>query len=179
MVERAGQILPNQLDLAGSRVIHEDLARAGVHIILNSSVSEMRGEDSVRHVALTDHSIIPADLVVLATGIRPNKELAEAAGLAINRGITVNEHMQTSNADIYAAGDVIEIEDVATGRRVCSATWFNAILQGRFAAYNMVGHAIARTRMPSASRTPSSSITCQPSPLGRRWWVWRTPRAMR
>ena len=139
VIERAGQILPNQLDLAGSRVIHDDLTRAGVHIILNSSVSEIRGEDNVRNVALTDHSIIMADLVVLATGIRANKELAEAAGLATNRNITVNEFMQTSNADIYAAGDVIEIEDVATGRRVSSATWFNAILQGRFAAYNMTG----------------------------------------
>ena len=139
VVERAGQILPNQLDLAGSRVIQDDLERSGVRIILNSSVSEVRGEGQVRHVVLTDHSIIPADLVVLATGIRPNKELAEAAGLATNRGITVNEYMQTSDPDIYAAGDVIEIEDVATGKRVCSATWFNAILQGRFAAYNMAG----------------------------------------
>jgi nitrite reductase (NADH) large subunit len=65
--------------------------------------------------------------------------LAEAAGLAVNRGIIVNEYMQTSNPDIYAAGDVIEIEDVAIGRCVCSATWFNAILQGRFAGSNMAG----------------------------------------
>ncbi len=137
VVERAGQILPNQLDLAGSRVIQEDLERSGVRIILNSSVSEVRGDGQVRHVVLTDYSIIPADLVVLATGIRPNKELAEATGLATHRGIVVNEYMQTSDPDIYAAGD--EIEDVATGKRVCSATWFNAILQGRFAAYNMTG----------------------------------------
>ncbi|MHB1357533.1 MAG: NAD(P)/FAD-dependent oxidoreductase [Anaerolineae bacterium] len=139
VVERAGQILPNQLDTAGSRIIHEDLAHAGVHIILNSSVSEIRGEGSVSDVVLSDHSAIPADLVVLATGIRPNKELAEEAGLVVNRGIIVNEYMQTSNADIYAAGDVIEIEDVATGRRVLSATWFNAVMQGRFAGSNMAG----------------------------------------
>jgi NAD(P)H-nitrite reductase large subunit len=139
VVERAGQILPNQLDLAGSRIIHDDLTRSGVHIILNASAAEMRGEGQVRAVALTDQSVLSADVVVLATGIRPNKELAEAAGLATNRGIVVNETMQTSNADIYAAGDVIEIEDIATGRRVCSATWFNAILQGKFAASNMAG----------------------------------------
>jgi nitrite reductase (NADH) large subunit len=140
VVERAGQILPNQLDPAGSRIIHEDLAHSGVKIILNSSVSEILGGSSVHSVALTDHSILPADIVVLATGIRPNKELAEAAGLATNRGIIVNEFMQTSNPDIYAAGDVIEIEDVATGRRVSSATWFNAVLQGKYAGFNMAGH---------------------------------------
>ena len=139
VVEMMGQILPNQLDWAGSQIIHQDLERAGVQILLNTSVGAINGETSVSSVTLTDNTNLLADLVVIATGIRANKELAEQAGLATNRGVVVNETMQTSNPDIYAAGDVIEIEDISTGRRVCSATWFNAVVQGKYAAFNMTG----------------------------------------
>jgi nitrite reductase (NADH) large subunit len=139
VVEKMGQILPNQLDWAGSQIIHGDLTRSGVHILLNTSVSTINGEANVSSVTLTDNTSLMADLVVLATGIRANKELAEQAGLATNRGVVVNENMQTSNPDIYAAGDVIEIEDISTGKRVSSATWFNAVVQGKYAAFNMTG----------------------------------------
>lgn len=140
VVERMGQILPNQLDWVGSQIIQDDLARSGVRILLNTSVSSINGTGDVSSVTLTDNTSLLADLVVLATGIRANKELAEQAGLATARGVVVNEFMQTSNPDIYAAGDVIEIDDITTGRRACSATWFNAVVQGKYAAFNMTGH---------------------------------------
>jgi NAD(P)H-nitrite reductase large subunit len=77
--------------------------------------------------------------LVIATGVEPNKALAAQAGLDTSRGIRVNDFLQTSDPDIFAAGDAIEIADISTGRQVPSATWFNAVLQGRYAGQNMAG----------------------------------------
>jgi NAD(P)H-nitrite reductase large subunit len=139
VVERMGQILPNQLDWTGSAIIQSDLERSGVRILLDNSVAAVEGSDAVSSVALTDRSSLVADMVIVATGTRPNVELAQQAGIATQRGIIVDAYLQTSAPDIWAAGDVIEIDDISTGRRLCSATWVNAILQGRFAAWNMAG----------------------------------------
>lgn len=139
VVELMGQILPNQLDWTGSGIIQSDLERSGVRILLDNSVAAVEGTDNVAAVTLTDRSSLVADMVIVATGTRPNVELARQAGLATQRGIIVDAHLQTSASDIYAAGDVIEIDDIATGRRALSATWFNAILQGKYAAWNMAG----------------------------------------
>jgi nitrite reductase (NADH) large subunit len=140
VVERCGQILPNQLDPAGARIIQDDLERIGVNVVLNQSVRSLNGAPHLLSATLGDGSTLFCEVAVLATGIRPNKQLAEAAGLATDKGILVNEYMQTSDANIYAAGDAIEIQDVATGKRSCSATWFNAVLQGKYAACNMTGN---------------------------------------
>jgi nitrite reductase (NADH) large subunit len=83
---------------------------------------------------------MPADMVVMAVGVRPNSELAAAAGLAVGRGITVNEFQQTSDKDIYAAGDCAEALDNLTGSQTIQATWPVAVEQGRVAANNMAGY---------------------------------------
>lgn len=139
VIERCSQILPNQLDIIASKIIQSDLERLGVEIILDESLVSINGTESVCDVTTADKTHIKCELVVMATGITPNKELAEQAGLDTDRGILVDEFLLTSDADIFAAGDVIEIQDVSTGKRVPSATWFNAVLQGKFAAYNMAG----------------------------------------
>lgn len=139
VVERMGQILPNQLDWTGSGIIQSDLESSGVRILLDNSVAAIEGAGVVSSVSLTDRSSLAADMVIVATGTRPNVELAQQAGLTTQRGIVVDAYLQTSAPGIYAAGDVIEIDDIATGRRGCSATWFNAVLQGKFAASNMAG----------------------------------------
>lgn len=139
VIERCAQILPNQLDVPGSRIIQNDLEKTGVTLVFNESVTEIAGRQGVENVTLGDGSQLQCDLCIIATGTRPAKQLAVDAALKTDRGVIVNEWMQTSDPAIYAAGDVIEIEDISTGKRVCSATWFNAVLQGRYAAYNMVG----------------------------------------
>ena len=139
VIERCAQILPNQLDEPGARIIQADLEKTGVSLVFNESVTSLAGHDTVESVTIGDGSHLQCELCVVATGMRPSKQLAADAGLKADRGILVDEHMQTSDPDIFAAGDAIEIDDVSSGKRVCSATWFNAVLQGRFAAYNMVG----------------------------------------
>lgn len=143
VVEKASQILPNQLDVTGSQIIQRDLEELGVEIILNESLMLINGTkggpQGVRSVTLADKSQIPCGIVIIATGMKPNKDVIEESGVKTGRGVVVDEFLRTSDPDIYAAGDVIEVDDVATGKRVTSATWFNAVLQGKFAAYNMAG----------------------------------------
>ena len=139
VVEKASQILPNQMDAIGSQIIQKDLEELGVEIILSQSIVSIDGNDSVQGVTVADKTRIPCEILVIATGMRPNIGLAVDAGIKTDRGIIVNEFLRTSEPDIYAAGDVIEIEDISTGRRIPSATWFNAVLQGKFAGRNMAG----------------------------------------
>ena len=141
VVERCGQILPNQLDSQGAAIIQRDLERMGVRIVLNQSVAGILGPGRATGIALADKPHVQAELVVVATGTEPNKELAQQAGFETGRGIRVSDRLQTSAPHVYAAGDAIEIDDATTGRRMPSATWFNAVLQGKFAAFNMAGRA--------------------------------------
>ncbi|MFZ5800971.1 MAG: NAD(P)/FAD-dependent oxidoreductase [Candidatus Omnitrophota bacterium] len=139
VIERCSQILPNQLDATASKIIQQDLEGLGVEMILNESIVSINGTDSVCDVTTADKTHIKCELVVIAAGITPNKELAEQAGLDTDKGILVDEFLRTSDTDIFAAGDCIEIQDISTGKRVLSATWFNAVLQAKFAARNMAG----------------------------------------
>ena len=139
VIERCGQILPNQLDAHGAAIIQRDLAALGVEIILDESVSAIDGNGRVTGVTLGERPHVHADLVIVATGVEPNKQLAADAGLETARGIRVNDCLQTTDPDIFAAGDAIEIADITTGRQTPSATWFNAVLQGKYAAHNMAG----------------------------------------
>lgn len=139
VIEKCSQVLPNQMDITASHIIQEDLEELGVEIILDESVISIEGDAEVDSVITADKSRIQCDLVIIATGVKPNKELAEQIHIDTNKGILVDEFLTTSDSDIYAAGDAIEIQDISTGKRVVSATWFNAVLQGKFAAYNMAG----------------------------------------
>lgn len=139
VIEKCSQILPNQMDITASRIIQKDLEELGVEIILDESLILIEGNHKVNSVITADKSHIQCDLVIIATGMTPNKELADQIQIDRGRGILVDDFLVTSEKDIYAAGDVIEIQDISTGKRVVSATWLNAVLQGKFAAYNMTG----------------------------------------
>lgn len=139
VIEKASQILPNQLDVTASLIIQKDLESLGVEIILNQSVSFINGTDAVESVTLSDKSMIPCDILIVAVGMRPNKDLAIECGISADKGIIVDEFLRTSDPNVYSAGDVIEIQDISTGKRITSATWYNAVLQGKFSAFNMAG----------------------------------------
>ena len=125
-----------------ARSIELELRRAGVEVRLGTSVTALReaGGGTVT-ASLSDGFQVPADLVLLAVGVRPETSLAAAAGLALgNRGaLLVDEHLRTSVPSIYAVGDAIEVTDAVTGGPALVPLAGPANRQGRAAADHLFG----------------------------------------
>jgi nitrite reductase (NADH) large subunit len=101
-------LMERQLDPVSAGLLREDLERRGLTVITEANTKAILGDDSVQAVTLADGREIPADLVVMAAGIRPNVGLAKEAGLAVGRGIRVDDTMLTSDPVIYAVGECVE-----------------------------------------------------------------------
>ena len=139
IVELAPQVLPT-VDQELSSYIARELLNSGIALKLGRKVTAF--ENSNTYCAVWDNGEkLPADIVVMSVGVRPNSELAKAAGLTLGpRGhIVVDEHLATSHPDIYAAGDVVEAIDPITGGSSAIPLAGPANKQGRIAADNMVG----------------------------------------
>ncbi len=120
----------------------------GVHLIAGARVTGLVGEGRVDTVELDDGRRIPAGLVVVGVGARPRTELAESAGIDVDSGILVDEHLGTNVAGVYAAGDVANAWHPHYGRRIRVEHWDNAKRQGRTAGTNMAGGSTAYDRIP-------------------------------
>ena len=129
-------------------VYRELHASHGVELRLNTSVDAFVGRDRVEGVRTDTGKVLACDLVVVGIGVEPRLELAAAAGLNVNNGIAVNEHLQTSAPGVYAAGDVASAWHPVLGRRIRVEHWANALNQGILAAKNMLGSASVYDRIP-------------------------------
>jgi NADPH-dependent 2,4-dienoyl-CoA reductase/sulfur reductase-like enzyme/rhodanese-related sulfurtransferase len=139
LVELLPQLLPF-LDKDMSLHVEKYL-KTKANVILNNAVAEFIGENGkLKAVKLQDGTIIPCEIAVVATGVRPNINLAKEAGLKIGecRAIEVNSYMQTSDPDIYAIGDCIEIPHLISGKKVHAPLGDLANLQGRVAGDNVI-----------------------------------------
>jgi NADPH-dependent 2,4-dienoyl-CoA reductase/sulfur reductase-like enzyme/rhodanese-related sulfurtransferase len=141
LVEMLDQVLA-PLDREFARLVQEYLKRHGLHLALNDGVAAFKQlEGGALEVRTKSGKAYPADLVILALGVRPDTTLARAAGLEIGErgGIRVDEQMRTSDPDIFAVGDAIEVRDFVTGQWSLVALAGPANRQGRIAADVIAG----------------------------------------
>ncbi len=109
-------LMERQLDPTAAKLLQGALERRGLRFLLGKNTAEILGADGrVTGVRFKDGEVIPADLVVMAVGIRPNTALAEACGLYVNRGIVVNDTLQTYDPRIYAVGECVAHRSVSYG----------------------------------------------------------------
>lgn len=140
VVELLPHVLPAMLDKDMADMVQRELEAKGIRIITGKSVDEILGEDRVTGVMVAGEQI-PADIVVIATGVRGNTELAEKAGIALGetRLIKVNMRMETNIKDIYACGDCVESIHLVTRRPTVSQLGTTAVRQARVAGINAAG----------------------------------------
>ena len=141
LIELADQVLA-PIDREMAHVVAGHLERHGIRLALNDGVAEFRQLESGALDVITNSGVThPADIVILAIGVRPDTTLAKMAGLEIGErgGIRVDDHMRTSNPDIFAVGDAVEVKDFVTGEWSLVALAGPANRQGRIAADVIAG----------------------------------------
>lgn len=139
VVEMADRMLPRMMDETGGAMIARWCASKGVAVRTGTRVTEIaRGNGSLA-LAVEGDDPIEADLVVCATGVAPNVDFLDGAGIDCDAGILVDHRLRTSAADVYAAGDVAQGLDFSTGRQEVHAIQPTAVEHGRIAALNMAG----------------------------------------
>ncbi|MGC8765991.1 MAG: CoA-disulfide reductase [Brevinematia bacterium] len=139
IVEMTEQLMP-QVDYEMASIIHQHLKSKGIEFYLNNSMVSVSNDGKKHKVELSSGKTISCDMIILATGVKPNVNFAKKAGLKIGDkgGISVNEYLQTSNPDIYAIGDAIEVNNFITGKKSLIPLAGPANKQGRIVADNIV-----------------------------------------
>jgi nitrite reductase (NADH) large subunit len=136
VLEGFGWLLPRQLPPAAAALLSAHLENKQLTIECNIQVKEFTGDEAVRGVLLEDGREFPADLVIIATGVRPNSHLAWVCGLKVHQGVVVNDRLFTSDEHILAAGDVTEHQGRVYG------IWPASYAQGLVAGANAVGRSL-------------------------------------
>lgn len=133
IVEFAPRLMPMQLDTDGAAILQGFVESQGYRVFLGVSAKAVLGDGKVEGVLLSNGETLPAQMMIVAAGVRPNIKLAQEAGLAVDRGVLVDAQMQTSAPDVYAAGDVARFEGI------CWAIVPTAQAQARIAVSNILG----------------------------------------
>ncbi|MEC1435829.1 NADPH-nitrite reductase [Bacillus spizizenii] len=115
VIHLAPFLMERQLDATAGRLLQNELEKQGMTFLLEKQTEEIVGDDRVEGVRFKDGTSIEADLVVMAVGIRPNTQLGAESGIPVNRGIIVNDYMQTEIPHIYAVGECAEHRGIAYG----------------------------------------------------------------
>jgi len=157
---RGDRYWSNVLDEQESKIIEHRLQEEGVTLHYQAEIAEVTGRNGkVNSVRLANGKIIPCELVAYAIGIQARTVLAKQSGLEVERGILINEYLQTNDPDIYAAGDVAQIFDPITGRSIMDSLWGPARQQGYAAGLNMAGKKIAYVKPAPFNVTRLAGLT--------------------
>jgi ferredoxin-nitrate reductase len=108
VVQRISRFMDRQLDQLGSDLLHQEIADRGIEIFYNDEVQSFYGTDKIEAIRLKSGRKIECNVAVFAIGTTPNVELAKACGLEVNRGVVVNDYLQTSDSSIFAMGEIAQ-----------------------------------------------------------------------
>lgn len=136
VVETMARIMSRQLDEGAARVLAMKMEAKGLQLRTGAGVCAIEGVESAERVILKSGEVLPADLVIVSTGVLPNQEILAAAGANVKRAVVVDRYMRTSLPDIYAAGDCAECDGVNF------ALWAQAVEEGYVAGANAAGDVI-------------------------------------
>jgi len=139
LLEMDNRVMPRRLDVETAEITLGMIEAYNIDVRLGTKVRGFLGDSRADSVELESGETLKADLLVAATGVRPNIELLKGSGIQTNWGVLVDEYLHTNIPDIYAVGDVVEAPNRLTGEQYVHAIFPNAIAQGRVAAYNMLG----------------------------------------
>lgn len=129
VLEQAAYLMKTMLDYQSAKVLEDQVRTVGVEVQTGVNIKKISHKKTVM---LADGAEYPADLVILSCGIRPNTELALKAGIKVNRGVVVNEYMETNMKDIYACGDCTEFQGNNFG------LWIEAVKQAKIVSANLM-----------------------------------------
>ncbi|HYS83405.1 MAG TPA: FAD-dependent oxidoreductase [Bradyrhizobium sp.] len=147
------RLMERQLDAPAAELLKSLVERKGVRVLLNANTARLHGETRVEGIELSDGRRIDADAVVFAAGIRPNIALAKEAGIAVNRGVVVDDVMQTSAPDIFALGECAE------HRGICYGLVEPAYEQARVLARHLAGRTAAYSGSVVATNLKVSGVS--------------------
>ncbi len=157
---RGDRYWSNVLDQQESTVVQGRLQAEGVELHFHAELAEIIGKKNrVSAIRLEDGKTIKCDMLAYAIGIRPCLELVQGTGLALDRGILADEHLQTNDPDVFAAGDVAQVFDPLSGRAVLDSLWNPARDQGYVAGMNMAGRKTAYLKSPPFNVTRLAGLT--------------------
>lgn len=139
-IEMLDQVMATMLDKDTAAIALDLMLARGVDVRLNTQAKAFIGKRKARAVKLASGEELEGDILIAATGVKPNLELLGDSGIEHNWGIRVDDHLRTNVPDIYAAGDAVEVPDRLTGETFVHAIFPNAIEQGRIVGLNILGY---------------------------------------
>ena len=143
MLITSGYPLSLQVDQTAGNMILDELRGKGLDVRVGISVEAFEGETAVSGARLSDGNRLDCDMVIVGKGVLPALSFVPRDEITVDLGIVVNEYLQTSMPDIYAAGDAAESIDIARKERWVNAIWPEAVTQGHIAGMNMTGRPVA------------------------------------
>src|SRR5579871_272867 len=152
LVHLTDRLMERQLDAPAAALLKALVERKGIKVLLNANTACIHGEKRVEGVELADGRRIEADAVIFAAGIRPNVALAKEAGIAVNRGIAVDDHLETSAENIFALGECAE------HRGICYGLVEPAYEQARVLAQHLAGKGASYTGSVVATNLKVSGV---------------------
>ena len=142
LIEMGDRMVPRMMDETAGGLLKQWCIKQGVNVLTSTRVTAIRDNGNAMMLSLDNGEDVPADLVITATGVKPNLAFLKGSGIETDDGIIVNNRLQTNHPHIYAAGDVAQGRDFSTGKLTVQAIQPTATEHGHIAALNMAGNPV-------------------------------------